>query len=189
MNKILVYDMGSRFTSDVIECIESLNVEVKKVDYTFKADEIEDDIKGIVITGSKDNISDGSGFRTIDEKVYELNIPIMGICYGHQLTNYLLGGKVIKASVPEQGERQLEVIKQSPIFKGMDKIQNVMMYHNDEVEELGKGLEIIAKTKDCKVAACHNLDKKIFVLQFHPEAEHSEHGLMFFKNFIQICGL
>ena len=189
MSKILVFDMGSRFTKDVIECIESLNIEVKKVDHNYKADEIDEDVKGIVLTGSKDNISDGSGFRIIDSKIFELNIPIMGICYGHQLTNYLLGGKVSVAPVGEEGNREFEVIKDSPLFKNMDKIQTVAMYHGDEVAILGEGLEVIGKTKDCKIAACQNLDKKIFTVQFHPEAEHSEHGLMFFRNFIEICGL
>lgn len=189
MNKILVIDMGSKFTKNVIDCFNKLNVETLLTDHNIKAKKIPEDIKGVVITGSPDNISDGSGYRTIDKDIYNLGLPVLGICYGHQLSNFLFNGSVIKAKVGENGPRELTIIKDSPIFKSMEKTQTVRMYHNDEVSVLGDGFEVIAKTNDCQIAAAHNLDLNIYTLQFHPESENNTFGMKYFENFIKICGL
>lgn len=189
MNKILVIDMGSRFTKNVIECFKQINVETLLVDHTIKACEINSEIKGIVLTGSPDNISDGSGYRVIDKDIYKLGLPVLGICYGHQLTNYLFNGVIRKAEIGEEGPRELIILKDSLIFKGMDKTQMVEMHHNDEVETVGDGFEVIAKTNDCKIAAAHNLDLNLYTLQFHPEGPNNTFSIKYFENFAQICEL
>jgi len=190
MSKLLVVDLGSRSYQKLVKIIKDTNVEVQSCDHNIDINDIDTDVKGIVLSGSPDNVSDGEGnFRTIDNRIYELGLPVLGICYGHQYTNYVFNGKVRKAAKGEQDGVTFHITGESPLFANMKTTQMVHMSHNDEVYELGEGFKVLGYTNDCKIAASQNLDKKIFTLQFHPECEFNDDGKSYFINFEKICGI
>lgn len=189
MKKILVLDFGSRLTKEVTEVLEQLNInfELHKHDYDFS--NVNDEIKGIIITGSLDSVYD-NGRRCQDEYV-KSNIPVLGICYGHQLSNDILGGTVIKSPTPEMDKQvELTIDVDNPIFKGLNKKHMVAMFHNDEVDKLGDGFVCLAHTDNCKYAAAYNEKYNVYTLQFHPESyDYNDYRLEYFSNFASICGI
>ena len=187
MKKIIVVDFSSKTYQLILNILEQLNVSYIKADHTLKLEDIDKEVSGIILSGSPDNISDKVGFRTIDSRIFDANIPILGICYGHQLSNYLLGGKVIKSNTPEDGLVEFNIIKDCPLFKDMPNSQLVHMSHNDEVVELGSSFEKVGETKGCNYAASYNKDKNIYTLQFHPEYDDNTCGKQYFINFLMIC--
>lgn len=189
MKKIIVVDFGSKTYQLILSTLEELKVGYVKTDHTLKLEDINEEIAGIILSGSPDNISDGEGFRLIDERIFDANVPILGICYGHQLSNYLLGGKVIKSNTPENGLVNFRIINDCPLFKDMPNSQLVHMSHNDEVVELGSSFEKVGETKDCNYAASYSKDKNIYTLQFHPEYDDNTCGKQYFINFLKICKL
>ena len=189
MGKILLIDFGTRYSQNLKDCFKELNIDLQVSDHTIKLEDIESDVKGIVLSGSPDNISEGGNFRNVDKKVLEAGLPMLGICYGHQLIHHNFGGKVEKNSCYEKGGKALEILNDSLLFKNMPAAQNVEMNHGDAVTKLAPGFELLAKTKDCEIAASQNIERKIYTTQFHPEGTENTCGLQYFKNFLEICGL
>ena len=189
MGKLLVIDFGSTYFPVLKGRLDKLKIETIVCDYNYDFDNLDKDIVGIIFSGSPDNISEGKNFRVVDKKVLDLGLPILGICYGHQLANYLSGGTVVRSKTPEDGGKEFRILKDSPIFENMPDVQTVYMSHGDEVSVLGEGFELLGETNDCKIAAAQNLEKKIFTLQFHPEGEKNSCGLQYFRNFAKICGM
>jgi GMP synthase (glutamine-hydrolysing) len=144
-------------------------------------------VKGIILSGGPDSVY-AEGAPTIDQQVFELGVPVLGICYGWQLTADLLGGEV-KSSGKEYGPENIKVAKDSPLLAGIEVNSTVWMSHGDSVVELPKDFEIIASTNNTKNAAVANRTKNIYGLQFHPEAEHTEQGKVILKNFLKICAI
>lgn len=186
MKKILLFDNGSTLTADIEKVLSRNNIVYQKVKHDFNCDNL-DEYKGIVFSGSPDAVYDGG--RLIDIKFIKNDIPKLGICYGHQLCNYLLGGKVIKSNNPEYDvQKEITITVDNPIFKGMNKKHNVCMLHYDEVIELGEGFIGLANTDVCKYAASYNEQYKIYSLQFHPEAsKYNDYCDEYYLNFIDIC--
>lgn len=189
MKKILVLDFGSRFTKNVDDILTKLNInhEIVKHDYDFSM--VNDEIKGLIFTGSKDTVYDGG--RRCQSEFIKNNIPKLGICYGHQLINDELGGTVAKATIPEM-DKQVKVVIDidNKLFEGMNKIQNVSMFHNDEVTKMGEGFICLAYGDDCKIAATYNEKYNIYTVQFHPECEtYADYSEEYFSNFAKICGV
>lgn len=186
--KILVLDFESRFTKDVENILIQHHVDYKLVkhDYLFVG---EKDIGGIIVTGSHDSVY--AGGRRCDSRFFRMHVPVLGICYGHQLINDDFLGKVTKAKVPEfEREVTLHIEKDNPIFKNIPNNNKVGMYHYDEVVELGEGFERLAYTDDCKYAASYNKEYGIYTLQFHPEDDkYSQYKDNYFTNFFDICGI
>ena len=184
--KFLVLDFSSILVDDICTMITDIDHQAIKVDSQIS---IEDILAyrpdGIVLSGSSDTVYDNG--RKIDKKIYDLNIPILGICYGMQLTNYLLGGEVKKSLTPELNQQVTVTSKSSPLFANMPMEFDMFMLHHDEVVRLANGFENIASTVNCKNAACQNLEKKIFCTQFHPEKKDNEYGKQLFMNFVNIC--
>ena len=189
MKKILLMDFGSRFTNDVRSILEKLNIQYDFVKHDYDFSNMSDDIKGIIITGSHDSVYDGG--RRCQSEFLRCGIPVLGICYGHQLVNDDFNGQVKKAAIPED-DKQVQVIidTDNPLFKGMNNIQNVSMFHNDEVVKLGEGFVSLAHSKDCKYAASYNEKYHIYSVQFHPECnKYADYSEEYFSNFAEICGL
>jgi len=186
--KIVVVDFGGQYNQLIARRVRDMNVYSELVPCTTTAEKIKKmNPIGIIFTGGALSVFD-EGALTIDEKIFELGIPILGICYGMQLLAHKFGGKVSHAPKGEYGKVEIEYNKH-PLFDGVDKKNIVWMSHHDYVEEIGDGFVGIAKTESTPYAAFANEDKKFYGLQFHPEVVHSNQGLEILKNFVyKICG-
>jgi GMP synthase (glutamine-hydrolysing) len=186
---IYIVDFGSQ-TTHLIGCrITRMGVEVKIVS-PAKLRKTVDSKKpsGIIFSGGPGTVNKKK-YPSINLKILDLGIPILGICYGLQLTAKLLGGKVISGKVHEFGPARLEIVGDSLLFKGLPKGIKVWMSHGDKVEKIPEGFKIIGKTKDVKVGAISDEKKKIYGIQFHPEVSHTKYGEKILRNFIEICNL
>lgn len=146
--------------------------------------------KGIILSGGPEAVYE-KGAPTIDKKIFDLGIPILGICYGMQLHSYLLGGKV-EAGNKEYGPAVMKIKSQNSNFKIVEQLPKqftVWMSHGDEVIAVPSGTETIGSTSHVPYAFVENKKGKFIGIQFHPEIEHTENGMVIFRNFIKICGL
>ena len=180
--KIAIIDFKSSLTEKVCESVERTGTDYVLFDHDVPASKLKD-FDGIILTGSPDTSWDGG--RRPDIKVYDLGKPILGICYGHQITNLLLGGKTALSPTPEH-ESVVCRMKDSPLFEGLPLVQKVRMSHNDEVIKMAPGFEKSAETDRCFIAGCQDRDRKIFTIQFHPEAEGNDYGDEIYMNFMKI---
>ena len=187
---IIIVDFGSQTTHLIGRRIRELGVPVEIIhpEEILKLVRNNKGIKGIILSGGPSSVYEENA-PSIDKKIFLQNIPILGICYGLQLTAHLLGGKVI-AGKKEYGPAQLKIENlKLKIAKDLTKSFVVWMSHGDEVIRLPKGFETIGSSDGVPFAFVENKNKRIYGLQFHPEVEHTQHGLQILKNFIGLCGL
>lgn len=189
MNKLLLMDFGSRFTNDIKEILEKLNIGYELVSHDYDFSLVDNDVKGIIFTGSKDTVYENG--RRCQSDFIKSSIPKLGICYGHQLVNDELGGIVEKAKVSEMDvQTEITIDVDNPIFANMNKIQKVSMFHNDEVVKLGDGFVCLAHGDNCRYAAAYNEKYNIYSLQYHPECnKYADYSEEYFSNFAKICEL
>ncbi len=188
-NSILIIDFGSQVTQLIARRIREMHVfsEVKNPDITI--DEIKKiNPRGIILSGGPCAVYEKNA-PTIDKKIFSLGTPILGICYGQQLTCHLLGGKVGKARDREFGKAFIEIVEDSPLFKnigkkGAKRLSQVWMSHGDKVEKIPAGFKAIAKSTNAPFAASSDEKRKIYGVQFHPEVVHSVDGATMLKNFV-----
>lgn len=186
---ILVVDFGGQYNQLIARRIRDLNIYCEVVPYNKALEEIKkrEDIEGIIFTGGPNSVYEENSPK-IEKEIFELGIPILGLCYGMQLMAHTLGGEVINASEREFGKTEIKT-EDSKIFEGLEKEEVVWMSHVDRVSKLPEGFEVIAESKNCPVAAMANVDKNLYALQFHPEVNHSVHGKEMLENFAtKICG-
>lgn len=181
--KVAVIDFKSIMSEDVFNTLKSINVYFDVFENDVDISLLKD-YDGFIFTGSHDHVYE-EGSRSIDKKIFELNKPILGVCYGHQLVHHLLGGEVKKGKQAEIGSVLIET-KESKLFKDLPTSHHVYMYHYDEVVKLASDFICTAKTDICKYAASENIDKKIYTVQFHPEAKENDFGKEVYMNFIDI---
>lgn len=143
--------------------------------------------KGIIMSGGPASVS-AEGSVKCDPAVFELGIPILGICYGHQLVGHFLGGTVQKGQVSEYGQAKVKFLKREGVFEGVNEEESVWMSHFDQVVKAPAGFEIVASTDDCPIAAMMNKEKRIYTLQFHPEVTHTPCGMGILENFVRLTG-
>ena len=149
--------------------------------------------KGIILTGGPNSCYEADS-PTYTKELFELGIPVLGLCYGAQLMNHILGGKVEKAPVREYGKTEVFVDKSSPLFEGVatDSAEGstiCWMSHFDYISKPAPGFQVVAHTADCPVAADENPEKKLYAIQFHPEVLHTVEGSKMLHNFVRnICG-
>ena len=188
--KILIVDFGSQYTQLIARRIREMEVycEIVPLIDIEKIKSGEEKVRGIILSGGPASVYE-EGAPTVDKAVFDLGLPILGICYGMQLITHLNGGKVEKADSREFGKAILEINDTScPLFKEVQRKSNIWMSHNDHITQLPVGFEIVAKT-DSSIAAITN-NKGIYALQFHPEVVHSECGTEIIENFVfNICKL
>ena len=186
--KIIIIDFGSQYSQLIARRIREMEVycEIVPLIDIEKIKNGEEKVKGIIFSGGPASVYEKDA-PTVNPEVFNLNLPILGICYGMQLITHLNGGKVEKADSREFGKAILEVENNdNPLFTGVKKSSNIWMSHNDHITELPTGFEIIAKT-DSSIAAITN-NNGIYALQFHPEVVHSECGTQILQNFVfNIC--
>jgi GMP synthase (glutamine-hydrolysing) len=143
--------------------------------------------RGIVLSGGPDSVY-AKGAPRFDRKVFEIGIPVLGICYGMQLMGYHLGGKVKGEGRGEYGLATLQVKGASPLLKGIQPTTRVWMSHGDEVQKPPRGFHVTAATETTEVAAIEDRKRRLFGIQFHPEVKHTAEGATILSNFLEICG-
>jgi GMP synthase (glutamine-hydrolysing) len=184
---IYVLDFGSQYSHLITRRIREAGVLAELVSPDFSIDKLAES-KGIIFSGGPQNLSEKSALR-VDKRVFNLGIPILGICYGMQLTAFMLGGKVKAGNVSEYGSTEISVKKSSSILKGLSKKQVTWMSHGDQVIKLPKGFVNIASSKNCPIVGMEDKKNKIYCLQFHPEVKHTVNGKNIIENFLKITGV
>ena len=186
---ILVVDFGGQTAHLIVRRLRALGSPAKMIIPEDALEAMkEEKPEGIVLSGGPLSVYE-PGAPTVDKKIFELGIPILGICYGFQLAAHLLGGKVI-AGRKEYGPASFAVLDDtSKILKGIVKDITVWMSHGDEIVEIPHGFTLIGSTPHVPNTAAEYAERKIYMIQFHPEVEHTEYGSQLLQNFIEICGI
>ena len=187
---VLVIDFGGQYNQLIARRVREFGVFCEIVPYNYGIEKIKDkNPKGIIFTGGPNSVY-GEDTPQIEKEVFELGVPVLGICYGQQLMSHLLGGRVDTAPVREYGKSHVNLDNSSKLFKGIEKEEVCWMSHTDYVAEAPAGFKIIAHTDVCPVAAIANEEKKLYGVQFHPEVEHTPFGKDMLRNFVlNICDL
>ena len=187
MNKgIIILDFGSQYNQLIGRRIREMEVYSEILPFNTSLEEIKSkNPAGIILSGGPSSVNSPDA-HLVEKELFELGIPVLGICYGMQLTAHLLGGNVKKGEKGEYGKATLEITKSNPLFTGVSRFSTVWMSHFDEVETLPENFEISAKSG--VIAGIFNEKKNIYCVQFHPEVSHSEFGARMLENFVfQIC--
>ena len=185
--KILVLDFGGQYNQLIARRVRELSAFCIVKPYTMKLDEIKEMApKGIIFTGGPNSVTD-DGAPKCDPEIFNLNIPILGICYGAQLMSYLLGGEVLKAEAREYGKTDIS-IGNSELLSGVSVNTVAWMSHTYYISKVPDGFNVTAKSDTCPCAVMENSDKKLYAVQFHPEVNHTVEGTKVLHNFLyNIC--
>ncbi|MGQ9920856.1 MAG: glutamine-hydrolyzing GMP synthase [Desulfobacca sp.] len=188
--KILILDFGSQYTQLIARRIRELHVYCEIHPYLMSLEAIKAFApRGIVLSGGPRSVYEPEA-PLVGRDLLELGIPVLGICYGLQLLNHLLGGKVVPAEAREYGRKTLQIRDDHDLLAGLAATETVWMSHGDRVEVLAPGLEVIAASDACPVAAIRDRHRRLYGVQFHPEVQHTPHGRKVLANFLYtICGL
>ncbi|MTD32026.1 glutamine-hydrolyzing GMP synthase [Planomicrobium sp. YIM 101495] len=186
--KIIVLDFGSQYNQLITRRIRELGVYSELHPHTITAQEVTDmNAVGIIFSGGPNSVYDAGAF-SVDEAIFDLGLPIFGICYGMQLMALKLGGGVEKAKNREYGKAELKLLKESGIFRELPTEQIVWMSHGDLVTATPPGFEVIGTSESCPIAAMADEERKFYGVQFHPEVRHSIHGTELLKQFVlDVC--
>ena len=187
--KVVVFDFGAQYGQLIARRVRDLNVYSEIVPCDITADEVHEMAPAaIILSGGPASVNAEDAPR-VDPAIYELGVPILGFCYGHQVTSVTLGGSVYHPEVGEYGPATLHV-SGGQLFAGTPADQTVWMSHFDAVKDVPAGFTVVASTDVCPVAAMECPERKIYTTQFHPEVKHTEFGNQMLKNFLfDICGL
>ena len=187
--KVLVVDFGGQYNQLVARRVRECNVYCEIVSYRVGLDAIRaQNPKGIIFTGGPNSVY-VDGAPTIDPAIFDLGIPVLGLCYGFQLMTHLLGGHVCKAPEREYGKTLVHVDTKSKVFENVSPETICWMSHNDYAETAPTGFTISAYTDNCPVAAIELPEKNLYGFQFHPEVLHSPEGKTMLHNFVyNVCG-
>jgi GMP synthase (glutamine-hydrolysing) len=188
IDKILVLDFGSQYTQLIARRVRESDVYSEILPWDIDETKIKDlDPKGIILSGGPNSVTKSFTPR-IPQIVFELSIPVLGICYGMQTLAEQMGGHVVSVDQKEFGHSELEIHNDSKLFHGIDKKLNVWMSHGDQVQDLPDGFKLLASTKTAPIAAMQHETLPYYAIQFHPEVTHTNHGEDILNNFIlNIC--
>ncbi|MGV2876129.1 glutamine-hydrolyzing GMP synthase [Macrococcus capreoli] len=184
---ILVLDFGSQYNQLITRRIREMGVYSELHDHEISIEEIKKmNPKGIILSGGPNSVYEEGSF-TVNPEIFNLGVPVLGICYGMQLMTKLLGGTVERANEREYGKAVINAQTHS-LFTKLPEEQTVWMSHSDKVITIPDGFEVIAHSPSCQYAAIENKERQLFGVQFHPEVRHSEYGNDLLRNFIrEIC--
>ncbi len=186
MEIIAVLDFGSQYTHLVANRIRRLGVYSEILHPDVETEKLRK-TKGIILSGGPSSVYSSDQPR-YNPDIFRIGLPVLGLCYGHQLLNQELGGKVEKGEVREYGAAILHVQKPIGIFKGLADRERVWMSHGDMVSKLPQGFEVLGWTGECPTAAVGDHGRRVYGLQFHPEVTHTTNGMKILGNFLDICG-
>ena len=185
---ILILDFGGQYNQLIARRVRECNVYSEVVPFDISIEKIkEKNPKGIIFTGGPASVY-GENAPRCDEGIFELGIPVLGICYGMQLMTYTLGGNVARADKREYGTTDVSIDNSSLLFEGFENTNGFLMSHTDFVEKVPEGFKNIGHTSSCPNAAMENKEKNLYGIQFHPEVNSSINGTQVIKNFLfNIC--
>ena len=189
-NRILIIDFGGQYDQLIARrvrecCVFSElynhdNIDIEKIRGI--------DPKGIIFTGGPQSAY-GENAPTVDEEIFRLGIPILGICYGAQLMAYRLGGEINSAPTSEYGRTEVTIDDREGLLRTADDVNVCWMSHTDYISRPPEGFAVTAHTEDCPVAGMEDRQRRFYAVQFHPEVEHTAHGFEFIRTFVlDICG-
>lgn len=184
---VLVIDFGGQYNQLIVRRVRNLSVYAELVPADVSIERIKSyNPIGIIFTGGPSSVF-GEDSPKVTEEVFSLGVPVLGICYGMQLTAYMLGGEVVHASVREYGRQKIHY-ENSVLFDGVEKENFCWMSHTDQVAKLPQGFEVTARTEHCGIAAYESKEKNVYAVQFHPEVVHTAQGTEILKNFLyKVC--
>lgn len=188
-DKIIVLDFGSQYNQLIARRIREMGVYSALLPHTIKTSEIKamEGIKGIVFSGGPKSVYDDDAFK-VDEEIFNLGLPILGICYGMQLTAKYFKGEILSSPKREYGKMNILIEDKSLLFKDLYDEEEVWMSHGDHVAKIPQGFKLLAKSQNGLVASIANEEKKIYCVQFHPEVRHTVNGNKMLHNFVfEIC--
>ena len=181
---ILILDFGGQYNQLIARRVRECNVYCEVHPYTMKIEEIKAmEPKGIILTGGPNSVYDMASPHG-EPELFELGIPVLGICYGAQLMAWTLGGKVATAPVSEYGKTEVTVSDKEGLLKNVSDKTIAWMSHTDYIEAMPEGFKATAHTPVCPVAAMENSSKKLYAFQFHPEVTHSQEGMKMLAAFV-----
>jgi len=186
---VVVIDFGGQYNQLVARRVRECNVYCEIYSYKVDLEKIKAlNPKGIILTGGPSSCYE-EGAATCSPELFNLGVPVLGLCYGAQLLNHVLGGKVERASAREYGKTDITVDNSSELFKGVTQSTTCWMSHFDYISQMAPGFRAIAHTSNCPVAACEDTDRNLYGIQFHPEVLHTPEGSKMLYNFVRnICG-
>lgn len=186
---IIVLDFGGQYNQLIARRVRECNVYAEVHPFTLPLEKIKEmNPKGIIFTGGPNSVY-GEDSPKCDPQIFELGIPILGICYGSQLMSHLLGGTVETAPVSEYGKTEVDITPDSVLFAGVQSKTICWMSHTDYIAKAPEGFRITATTPVCPVAAMELPQKQLYATQFHPEVMHTQEGMKMLSNFVlNICG-
>lgn len=186
---VVVLDFGGQYNQLIARRVRECNVYCEIYSYKTDIEKIKEiNPKGIIFTGGPNSCYEPDA-PTYTKEIFELGVPILGLCYGAQLMMHLLGGTVEKASVREYGKIEVNVDTSSKLFRDVSPKTICWMSHNDYISKVAQDFRICAWTDNCPVAAAENTEKNLYAIQFHPEVLHTQEGTKMLSNFVyHICG-
>ena len=186
---VIVIDFGGQYNQLVARRVRECNVYCEIYSYKTDIEKIREmNPKGIILTGGPNSCYEADS-PTYSRELFELGIPVLGLCYGAQLMTHVLGGRVEAAPVREYGKTEVLVDKTSKLFHDVSPSTVCWMSHNDYISQEASGFRITAHTADCPVAAAEDAKKKLYLIQFHPEVLHTAEGTKMLSNFVHdVCG-
>lgn len=188
-NKIIVLDFGSQYNQLIVRRIRDLGVYSELLDNEITAEAIraDKDIAGIVLSGGPNSVYEDDAYH-IDQEIFELGLPILGVCYGMQLMAHQNGGVVESHDKREYGLAPISVKKENAITKGLPATYNVWMSHGDQVKAVPEGFEVYASSDNTEIVMMGNESKKQYGIQFHSEVRNTENGIDMIRNFVfDVC--
>ncbi|MEJ2259746.1 MAG: glutamine-hydrolyzing GMP synthase, partial [Nitrosopumilaceae archaeon] len=188
MDKIVVLDFGSQYSHLICRRIREFSVYAELVPYDISLEELKKhNPKGIIFSGGPSSVYN-SDAPTPSKGIFDIDLPLLGICYGHQLIVNNYGGKVKRAN-KEYGSSLLTIDNDEDLLSGVGESVRAWMSHGDEAEEIPPGFQVIGHTESAKAAAIASDEKSVYGIQFHPEVVHTEQGTEILKNFVlKVCG-
>ena len=186
--KVIVIDFGGQYNQLIARRVRECGVYCEIHPYTIGIDKIKEmNPKGIIFTGGPNSVY-AADSPLCEKEIFEIGIPILGICYGSQLMAHLLGGKVATAPVSEYGKTEVDIDVTSKLFEGVSEKTICWMSHTDYIAEAPENFKIVAHTPVCPVAAMENTEKNLYAVQFHPEVMHTAQGKEMLANFVfNVC--
>ena len=186
---VIVIDFGGQYNQLVARRVRECNVYCEIYSYKTDIEKIKEmKPKGIILTGGPNSCYEPDS-PSYTKELFDLGVPVLGLCYGAQLMMHLLGGKVITPEVGEYGKTEITYAKNGVLFEGLPEKSVCWMSHFDRISEAAPGFEVTASTADCPIAATQNVEKKLYAIQFHPEVLHTQNGTEMIKKFVRgVCG-
>ncbi len=186
--KVYVIDNGGQWTHREWRVLTYLDVDTAIVPNDTPIEQLSD-AAGLVLSGGTPRVGlDASQMGRNGEYIERADVPVLGICAGHQFMALRLGGDAKAAAIPEFGKAELTVDVEDDLFRGLPRTFEVWESHNDEVTALPPEFVSLAHSKNCAIQAMKSTRRPLYGVQFHPEVEHTQHGYEIFKNFLGICG-